>query len=328
MAFPVLPRLLSRPAWVAAALGAALSLPARAAEAPDVEAPEIGTPAADSAQAPAAPATTPAPAPASVPQPGQDAKAAPQGNAPATPAAAAHVDSAKTPVAGSAAPEIEIPSNDKDITVEVDPRQSRNQDRSLGLAMLYSAVLPGTGELYLREKPNAKAFLLAEAGFWASLYVAFMARESYLTSARNYASDYAGIDASGKSSAFLENMANYRSYLEKQHRQDSYELAQILSGKRTGDYDIKPAEANYWDFGSSANPENTRHWNSFQSSLRYYRASKVAISFAVGALALNRLASLANTLRVYKHTSAKSLGLNLTPEIGLESVGSQLTLRF
>ncbi len=336
MAFPILPRLLSRPAWLAAALGAALSLPARAAEAPDVDAPEIETPAADSARAPAVPAATPAPAAASpaaeTPQTGQAARpgqaggTATQGNPPATPAAAARVDSAKAP--GAEGPELEIPSNASDITVEVDPRQSRNQDRSLGLAMLYSAVLPGTGELYLREKPNAKAFLLAEAGFWASLYVAFMARESYLTSARNYASDYAGIDASGKSAAFLENMANYRSYLEKQHRQDSYELAQILSGKRSGDYDIKPVEANYWDFGSSANPENTRHWNSFQSSLRYYRASKVAISFAVGALALNRLASLANTLRVYKHTSAKSLGLNLTPEFGPESVGSQLTLRF
>jgi len=326
MAFLIMPRLLSRPAWVAlAALGAALSLPARAAEAPDVEAPEIETPAVDSA--PAAPAATPAPSPASAPQAGQAGQGAPQGNAPATPAAA-HTDSVKAAAPAASAPEIENPSNSEDITVEVDPRQSRNQDRSLGLAMLYSAVLPGTGELYLREKPNAKAFLLAEAGFWASLYVAFMARESYLNSARNYASDYAGIDASGKSSAFLENMANYRSYLEKQHRQDSYELAQILSGKRSGDYDIKPVESNYWDFGSSANPENTRHWNTFQSTLRYYRASKVAISFAVGALALNRLASLANTLRVYKHTSAKTLGLNLTPEIGPESVGSQLTLRF
>lgn len=303
MSFLFLPRSLSRPAWLGlSALCAALSLPARAADAPDIEAPEIETPAADTAAAAKAPA---APAPAAA------RPDAPLGNAAATPA-----------------PEAAVPSDSNDITVEVDPRQSRNQDRSLPLAMFYSAVLPGAGELYLREKPNAKAFMLAEAGFWASLYVAFMARESYLTSARNYASEYAGIDASGKTPGFLETMANFRSYQEKQHRQDSYELAQVLSGKRPADYDIKPTEGNYWDFGSSANPENTRHWNSFQSTLRYYRASKVAISFAVGALALNRLASLANTLRVYKHTSAKSLGLNLTPEFGPQSVGSSLTLRF
>ena len=52
------------------------------------------------------------------------------------------------------------------------------------------------------------------------------------------------------------------------------------------------------------------------------------MSFAIGALALNRLASLANTLRVYKHTSAKGLGVNVTPEFGPESVGSRLSLNF
>lgn len=243
-------------------------------------------------------------------------------------------DSAKTSTIPSpasatieAAPIVAAQGSD-DITVEVDPTQSVNKDRSLALAMLYSATLPGAGEFYLRERTNAKAFLLAEAGFWASLYVAFLARESYLTSARNYASEYAGIDASGKSAAFLETMATFRSYQEKQHRQDSYELAQILSGKRDRDYPIKPTEANYWDFGSSANPGNTDNWKTFQSTLRYYRASKVAMSFAIGALALNRLASLANTLRVYKGTSAQGLGLNVTPEFGPESVGSRLSLRF
>lgn len=319
-----------RPAWLAAAaLCAALAAPARAMSAPDVEVPEV-EPASPPAPADSARATAPAPVAAP-----QVAPAAVEAPAPA-PSPASPADSAKAMAAADSAraaapavvPASEGPDEGNDISVEVDPRQSRNRDRSLSLAMLYSAALPGAGELYLREKPNAKAFLLAEAGFWASLYVAFVARESYLTSARNYASEYAGIDASGKNAAFLETMASYRSYLEKQHRQDSYELTQILSGKRDRDYGIKPIEANYWDFGSSANPENTRHWNTFQSTLRYYRASKVAISFAVGALALNRLASMANTLRLYKHTSGKGLGLNVTPEFGPESAGTRVSLNF
>lgn len=305
-----------RPGWLAAAgLCAALAAPTRASETletetPEIEAPRIETPRIEAPEVapPSAAADSAKPDPSAVPP-----TAAPAAAPTAAPATAR---------------EAEVPAGEGDILVEIDPRQSRNRDRSLALAMLYSAALPGAGELYLREKPNAKAFLLFEAGFWASLYVAFVARESYLSSARNYASEYAGIDASGKNAGFLETMANYRSYQEKQHRQDSYELTQILSGKRERDYDIKPEEGNYWDFGSSANPENTRHWNTFQSTLRYYRASKVAISFAVGALALNRLVSLANTLRVYRHTSGKGLGLNVTPEIGAESVGSRLTLRF
>ena len=82
---------------------------------------------------------------------------------------------------------------------------------------------------------------------------------------------------------------------------------------------------NYWDFGSSVNPENTGTGARSNPSLRYYRASKVAISFAIGALALNRLASLANTLRVYKRTSSRGLGLNLEiiPEIGPDYTGAR-----
>jgi hypothetical protein len=244
-------------------------------------------------------------------------------SAPAAPAAA--------PVSTQAAPEASLDAEapgPEDVTIEVDPGQSRNKDKSLALAMLLSATLPGSGEYYLHEKGNAKAFLLTEAGFWASLYVAYMARNSYLSSARSYASEYAGIDASSKSPNFLETMANFRSYQEKQHRQDSYELSQILSGKRDRKYDIPPIESNYWDFGSSVNPENTDHWRTFQQSLRYYRSSKVAISFAIGALALNRLASLANTLRVYKSTSSQGLGLEIFPEIGPDYTGARVSLGF
>lgn len=215
-----------------------------------------------------------------------------------------------------------------EITIEVDEGQSRNRGKSLPLAMLFSAALPGTGEYYLEEKGKAKAFLLVEAGFWASLYVAFLAKSSYLQSARNQASQYAGIDAGDKGEKFLETMALYRSYREKQHRQDSYELAQILDRKREQDYDIPPLPENDWDFGSSANPENTRNWREFQGSLRYYRASKVAMSFAIGALALNRLGSMVNTLQTYKRTSSKGLGWEFTPDLGPDYAGTRLTVRF
>ncbi len=227
-----------------------------------------------------------------------------------------------------ASPTSAADSNQQELTIEIDPAQSRNAHKSLPLAMLYSVALPGAGEWYLQEKSSAKVFLLAEAGFWASLYVAFLAKDSYLQSARNYASEFAGIDASGKSQGFLETMANYRSYQEKQHRQDSYELAQILSGKRDGNYDIQAVPDNYWDFGTSANPENTRNWNTFQATLRYYRASKVAVSFALGALALNRVVSVANTLHVFKKTSARNLSLNVWPEFGPGLAGATVTAGF
>jgi hypothetical protein len=317
------------PAASAPAASAAASQVKEELEPSDAPVPQTpGAPPAIEIEAPIPATVTPTVPDSAKPLAEDSAKAA---SVPAEPAPAVPVGPAAVAPAESAASVAESPEapDAEDVTIEVDPGQSRNKDKSLPLAMLFSATLPGSGEFYLNEKGNAKAFLLTEAGFWASLYVAFVVRESYLSSARNYASEHAGIDASSKSPAFLETMATFRAYQEKQHRQDSYELAQILSGKRDGNYDIKAEEANYWDFGSSVNPENTANWRTFQQTLRYYRASKVAISFAIGALALNRLVSLANTLRVYKGTSAKGLGrIEIIPEIGSDNTGARVSLGF
>ncbi len=226
---------------------------------------------------------------------------------------------------------LENPSLDNDsdgLTIEVDQSKSKNEGKSLGIAMALSAILPGGGEYYLQNKTRAKVFFLTETGFWASLYVSWMTKQSYLQSARNYASAYAGIDASHKGEAFLELMANYRSYLEKQHRQDSYEIAQELSSKTPSEFEFAPVPENYWDFGSSNTPENTAHWKTYQHTLRYYRGSKVAMSFAIGALALNRLSSLISTLNLYKRTSVRTVALDFIPELGPESTGARLTLTF
>jgi hypothetical protein len=209
----------------------------------------------------------------------------------------------------------------REITIEIDTAQGRNAERSLGLALLGSALLPGVGEAYLGENRAAKSFLLAEAGFWAGLFIAWQSRESHMQSARNYASEYAGADASGQGEAYLERLAAYRSYREKEHRQDSYELAQVLSGE---EMDEMPD----WDFGSSNTPENTRRWREYQSIMRHYRGAKVAMSFAVGALVLNRAASMAHTLRAYRRTSGKGLSYRFDPEFGPESSGIRLSVTF
>lgn len=220
-------------------------------------------------------------------------------------------------------------SSGGEITIELDTARGRNADRSLGLALLGSAVLPGLGEAYLGENRTAKSFLLAEAGFWAGLFISWQVRDSYLQSARNYASQYAGADAAGQGPAYLERLATYRSYREKEHRQDSYELAQVLSGK---DVAVMPD----WDFGSANTPENTERWRDYQSIMRHYRGAKVAMSFAVGAMALNRVASVAHTLRAYRRTSGKGLSalpppplpVAFVPEFGPDGSGLRMTVNF
>jgi hypothetical protein len=210
----------------------------------------------------------------------------------------------------------------REFTVELDTARGRNAERSLGLALLASAVLPGTGEAYLHEDRSARAFWLAEAGFWAGLFFATRIKADHMQSARGFASEYAGADASGQGEAYLERMAAFRSYREKEHRQDSYELNQVLTGEPMA---VMPE----WDFGSSATPENTARWNEYQSIMRHYRGAKVAISFAVGALVLNRAASLAHTLRVYRRTSGKGLGeYRFEPEIFDGGSGMKFSVNF
>ncbi len=209
----------------------------------------------------------------------------------------------------------------REITIEIDTTRARNADRSLGLALLGSALLPGAGEAYLGESRTARNFLLAEAGFWAGVFIAWHVRDSHMQSARNFASEYAGADASRCGASCLELMASYRSYYEKEHRQDSYELAQVLAGQPM-------ANLSPWDFGSSNTPENTRNWNEYQSIMRHYRGAKVALSFAAGALVLNRAASMANTLRTYRRTSGRGLGYHFDPEFGPDYSGIRLTVTF
>jgi hypothetical protein len=219
-----------------------------------------------------------------------------------------------------------VMASPKDITIELDSSQARNAGKSLGLALLGSAILPGAGEAYLQEEKSARNFFLVEAGFWASLFIALEARASYLQSARNYAAEYAGAPSSGMSAAYLENLANYRSYADAENRQDSYELNQVLSGVRNGNYAIPASDA--WDFGSSNTPSNTAHWDEFQSIMRYYRGANITLSFAIGALALDRVVALAHTLRVYRRTSGKGLSFHVNPIIGPDLSGIRLALTF
>lgn len=217
-------------------------------------------------------------------------------------------------------------AGDGEITIELDTARARNADKSRALALFASAVLPGAGEAYLGETRSARSFLLAEAGFWAGLFISYQMRESYMQSARHNVSHHAGADAARWGETMLERAAAYRASHEHEHRQDSYEMYYVLSNGRelALDYPDHP----YWDFGSSNTPENTRNWKEYQSVMRHYRGAKVAMSFAVGALVLNRAASVAHTLRVYRRTSGKGLSYRFDPEWGPESSGIRLSVTF
>lgn len=201
-----------------------------------------------------------------------------------------------------------------DFTISIDTTQSKNVGKSLGIALGLSAVLPGAGEWYLSDSRSAKTLVLIDVGVWAGVWISLTAMDTYLTSAQSYASQYAGLEGKGKSIDFLTTMSIYRSYQEKQNRQDSYEFNQNLAGKPPSEWDIAPNPENYWDFGTPLDPQNTKNWRAFRESVKMYGRAKVVRNWMVGGLIVGRMFSFFNTLNLYRSTSVQGLSSHEVPE--------------
>ena len=61
-----------------------------------------------------------------------------------------------------------------------------------------------------------------------------------------------------------------------------------------------------WDWGSSDNPESSKHIDEFKSRMRHFRVSRIVFQVSVGALILNRVVSMLDAVRIYRATSSKS----------------------
>lgn len=90
-----------------------------------------------------------------------------------------------------------------------------------GLAVLFSLVIPGTGEWYAGNISAGKYFLGSEVTLWLSLY-GFYAYGNWLKNdAQSFARVYAGVDWADKDNQFFVNVGNFMSrheYNEKKMR--------------------------------------------------------------------------------------------------------------
>lgn len=191
---------------------------------------------------------------------------------------------------------------DPGVIVRLDTTAPAMARKSIWLASGLSLLLPGAGEQYLGATARAKSFFAVELVSVAAAWLSWRTREDALVSARELASRHAGADAQDKSVAFLELMAQYRSRRPVGARHDSYDEAMLLSGQNP-DRQFPMTDSYTWDWGSSENPENDAHLRSFESQLRTYRASKIALSFSLGAMGVSRILSLADVLWLHRRAS-------------------------
>lgn len=154
--------------------------------------------------------------------------------------------------------------------------------KSTGLAILYSLLLPGMGELYADAYSSGKYFTIAEAALWG-VYIGMNTygnwqRDRY----KEYAASNGSVNLTGKNSDYFATIGDYFSIYE-------YNNDQALNRDFNKIYNT---ESQYWLWKNNAERKTYRNmWVSSEQTFNNLR-------FIVGALIVNRIASAINAVRL------------------------------
>lgn len=157
-----------------------------------------------------------------------------------------------------------------------------SKKKSVGLAILYSIILPGMGELYADGYESGKYFTIADAALWGvftgyTLYGDWK-KENYIT----YAKSNSGINLDGMESNFIANVSIYMSV-------DDYNRAMELNREFDKTYN-----KNIFNWKWTDNDKRKEFRDLWSSSEGAYNK----VRFVVGAIILNRVVSAINAVRV------------------------------
>lgn len=219
------------------------------------------------------------------------------------------------------------------VVVSVDENVSKNSDKSWWKAVGASALLPGMGELYLGEKQFVRPFVWTDAALWMTTIGSYFIGERFIASAHNYAVRYAGLNSNSRKISMLNIVGDYRSRggIDGQNSSpdmdEDYNQSMIRAGK---EIDEELTAEIQWDWGSSDNPESTEHIEEYKSRLRHFRISRIIFQASMGALVLNRVVSVLNSIRVYRATSSKAFTerMEFVPQFFEDGSGLLLNVKF
>jgi hypothetical protein len=169
-------------------------------------------------------------------------------------------------------------------------QQEAGERKSGSLAVLYSIILPGMGELYADRFDRGKYPLIAEASLWLGLLGVNAYGDWVQQDARTFARQHGGFDGAGKTDEFYVRIENY---------QDLYDYNnQRLIERRLDDlYPDQPQW--YWEWDSDENR-------------RYYKDRRIlsdkmhnAVSFFVLGMIANRIwSAIQSAMFVRRHNVA------------------------
>ncbi|MCK9280299.1 MAG: hypothetical protein M0P71_06755 [Melioribacteraceae bacterium] len=177
-----------------------------------------------------------------------------------------------------------------------------SEKKNAGLAIAYSLLLPGMGELYADGYDTGIYFTVADGVFWGALAGLNIYGNWQKDNYKSFAQSDGGISNSGKDEDYYANISSYISIYEFNREKE-------LNRQFNQVYDVK---THYWDW--KTNNERRKYREMWSSSENAYNS----IRFAVGALVLNRIVSAINAVRlVNKYNKGLEENLSWNISVGL-----------
>jgi hypothetical protein len=155
--------------------------------------------------------------------------------------------------------------------------------KSIGLAAIYSFLLPGMGELYVGEYGMGKYFTIAEGALWVSLAGVDLYANALQDDARRYAALHAGTAYDGKDDQYFIDISNFNTV---------YEFNEQVLRDRDPQKLYDPMSPDYWSWDNAANRSLYRDQR--VSADRMFNNTR----FIAAAIAVNHVVSAINAARL------------------------------
>ncbi|MCX8105936.1 MAG: DUF5683 domain-containing protein [Ignavibacterium album] len=182
------------------------------------------------------------------------------------------------------------------------PSETKSK-KNPGLAIIYSLLLPGMGELYADNYSSGKYFTIVEGALWTTFIGMNVYGNWQENRYKTYAQTYAGINPEGKDEDFYATIGLYTSI-------ESYNNEKALERR----YDEMLSEQKfYWKWNTTEERKTYRSmWTSSEQTFNDIR-------FVVGAMLVNRLLSAINAVRsVSSYNSSFENEVSWNVSLGLD----------
>lgn len=180
--------------------------------------------------------------------------------------------------------------------------QESFKKKSPGLAILYSMLLPGMGELYAGDYSTGKSFTIADGIIWGVFTGMTIYGNNKEDDYRSYAQAYGGVNLDGKDGTYFADISIYENI-------DQFNTEKELNRDFDAVYNV---DTHSWAWGGNSQRKEYRAlWSSSETA-------KNNVRFAAGALILNRIVSSIFAVRAvsaYNKKESNTISWNLNFDV-------------